>query len=103
MRRRPQRNSESRNSTHWVTRMIGLSFPDELLGLSTLEAAKYLEQLGQLAFPSPVEGRSPDEAAPSVDLRYKTLVDQIPAVVFLAPLEYGVGETYVSNYVQSVL
>ena len=39
----------------------------------------------------------------NIDLRYKTLVEQIPAVVFLAPLDSGIGKSYVSSYVQSVL
>jgi two-component system sensor histidine kinase/response regulator len=83
--------------------MTGLGLPDGILGLTTTEAAKYLEQLGRLAFPDLLEGATLDDSKPSIELRYKTLVDQIPAVVFLAPLDSGVGESYVSNYVQSVL
>src|SRR5580658_5989567 len=83
--------------------MTGPVLPDAILGLSTTEAAKYLEQLGRLAFSDPPEGAAPDQSQPGIELRYQTLVDQIPAVVFLAPLDSGVGESYVSNYVQSVL
>jgi PAS domain S-box-containing protein len=83
--------------------MTGLGLPDEMAGLTTTEAASYLEQLGRLAFPDLLEGATLDDSKPSIELRYKTLVDQIPAVVFLAPLDSGVGESYVSNYVQSVL
>jgi two-component system, sensor histidine kinase and response regulator len=83
--------------------MTGPVLPDALQGLSTAEAAKYLEQLGRLAFSGPMEGAAADQSQPGIELRYQTLVDQIPAVVFLAPLDSGVGEAYVSNYVQSVL
>ncbi len=38
-----------------------------------------------------------------VELGYRTLVEQVPAVVFLAPLDHGIGEAYVSPYVEAVL
>jgi len=40
---------------------------------------------------------------PEVDARYQTLVEQIPAVVFLAFLEQGIGEAYVSPQIESIL
>ena len=38
-----------------------------------------------------------------VDARYRTLVEQIPAVVFMAFLDKGIGEAYVSPQIETVL
>jgi PAS domain S-box-containing protein len=40
---------------------------------------------------------------PEVDARYRTLVEQIPAVVFMAFLDKGIGEAYVSPQIESLL
>jgi PAS domain S-box-containing protein len=39
----------------------------------------------------------------SVDARYRALVEQIPAVVFMAYLDKGIGEAYVSPQIEAVL
>ena len=38
-----------------------------------------------------------------VDARYRTLVEQIPAVVFMAFLDKGIGEAYVSPQIEEIL
>jgi PAS domain S-box-containing protein len=43
------------------------------------------------------------EPIPTLQDRYKVLVDQIPAVVFMAFLDGGIGEAYVSPHVERVL
>ena len=40
---------------------------------------------------------------PEVDARYRTLVEQIPAVVFMAFLDKGIGEAYVSPQIEQML
>lgn len=40
---------------------------------------------------------------PEVDARYRTLVEQIPAVVFMAFLDKGIGEAYVSPQIEEML
>lgn len=40
---------------------------------------------------------------PEVDARYRTLVEQIPAVVFMAFLDRGIGEAYVSPQIEEML
>ena len=40
---------------------------------------------------------------PEVDARYQTLVEQIPAVVFMAFLDKGIGEAYVSPQIEEIL
>lgn len=42
-------------------------------------------------------------ALPDVDARYRTLIEQIPAVVFMAFLDNGIGEAYVSPQIEALL
>jgi PAS domain S-box-containing protein len=48
-------------------------------------------------------GSTEGVALPEVDARYQTLVEQIPAVVFMAFLEKGIGEAYVSPQIEAIL
>ena len=48
-------------------------------------------------------GRSPDDRLPSLDARYRIFVEQIPAVIFMAFLDRGISEAYVSPHIESVL
>lgn len=41
--------------------------------------------------------------SPSLEARYKVLLDQIPAVVFMAYLDEGIGEAYVSPQIEATL
>jgi PAS domain S-box-containing protein len=41
--------------------------------------------------------------SPNVEARYQILVEQIPAVVFLAFLDEGIGEAYVSPQIEAML
>ena len=43
------------------------------------------------------------DQVPNIDARYRTLVEQIPAVIFMAYLDRGIGEAYVSPHIESVL
>lgn len=49
--------------------------------------------------PSPVR----DHPLPESDARYQTLIEQIPAVVFMAFLDKGIGEAYVSPQIEAIL
>ena len=55
--------------------------------------------------PRPPAGHdgAPPADAPNVDARYRALVEQIPAIVFLAYLDEGVGEAYVSPQIEAAL
>jgi len=48
-------------------------------------------------------GKAPDVTLSEVDARYRTLVEQIPAVVFMAYLDKGIGEAYVSPQIEEML
>ena len=43
------------------------------------------------------------DARPNVDARYRALLDQLPAVVFMAYLDNGIGEAYVSPQIEAAL
>lgn len=44
-----------------------------------------------------------DEDEPNADTRYRALVEQMPAVVFVAYLDEGIGEAYVSPQIEKAL
>lgn len=58
-------------------------------------AGKFLDKQGRLNL---ITAESPD-----VEARYRILVEQIPAVVFLAFLDQGIGEAYVSPQIEAML
>ena len=82
--------------------------------LSWIEAESTLLELAA-AFPvlnsiseqgalSLVEGlKSSRVTLADIDARYRTLVEQIPAVVFMAFLDKGIGEAYVSPQIEQML
>ncbi|MGC2197923.1 MAG: PAS domain S-box protein [Terriglobales bacterium] len=45
----------------------------------------------------------PDAQLPNVEAKYRALVEQLPAVVFMAYLDRGVGEAYVSPQIEATL
>ena len=51
----------------------------------------------------PIVAQDREGVALEVDARYRTLVEQIPAVVFMAFLDKGIGEAYVSPQIEAIL
>ena len=51
----------------------------------------------------PDQGWSEDSQFPNLEARYRALVEQIPAVVFMAYLDRGIGEAYVSPQIEAAL
>jgi len=45
----------------------------------------------------------PEEQIPKADAIYRALVEQIPAVIFMAHLDRGMGEAYVSPQIEASL
>lgn len=72
------------------------------------EAQNVLRQLAA-AFPLvntvtvPSIAAAHEENFPESDARYQTLIEQIPAVVFMAFLDKGIGEAYVSPQIEAIL
>jgi len=48
-------------------------------------------------------GLSPEPPAINLEAKYRALVEQIPAVVFMAYLDKGIGEAYVSPQIEAAL
>jgi PAS domain S-box-containing protein len=90
---------------------------DDLQPVSLPEAESILNELASVFFPidSPIQEsaseaiekrrRATIQAAelPNAMARYRTLVEQIPAVVFMAFLDKGIGEAYVSPQIEAML
>jgi len=51
----------------------------------------------------PGQSWSDDAELPNLEARYRALVEQIPAVVFMAYLDRGIGEAYVSPQIEAAL
>ncbi|MGI8961360.1 MAG: sensor histidine kinase [Bryobacteraceae bacterium] len=60
-----------------------------------------VEQFFQGFFEKPPTTRAMER--PDVEARYQTLVEQLPAVIFMAFLNEGVSEAYVSPHIEKVL
>ncbi len=70
------------------------------------EAESILAGIAEVFFradPSPTGPAASPDKAPGLDARYKVLLDQIPAVVFMASVEEGMGEAYVSPQIEATL
>src|SRR5271163_75994 len=63
------------------------------------------EQPGQRQLERAGQDRRRSDAAPlpNLEARYRALVEQIPAVVFMAYLDRGIGEAYVSPQIEAAL
>jgi PAS domain S-box-containing protein len=72
-------------------------------------AAVFLSNSARTSGPSDLnraqdrEDEPEDEELPNVDAIYRALVEQIPAVVFMAHLDRGIGEAYVSPQIEATL
>ena len=76
---------------------------------SLSEAQTMLEELASVFLRDTPESShvaaSPDAARqlPNMEARYRSLVEQIPAVVFMVYLDRGIGEAYVSPHIEAAL
>jgi PAS domain S-box-containing protein len=74
----------------------------DLLGVA--EAEQVLTDLASVFFQvSPDAVKSASNPLPTLEARYRVLLDQIPAVVFMAYLDQGIGEAYVSPQIEAAL
>src|ERR1700724_2623747 len=100
----------------WM-RELAQSLLAEKANSSVLEAEATLKKLADVFFQnhshtSPlatdpreetVPETNPAIKSPNLEARYRTLVEQIPAVVFMTYLDRGIGEAYVSPQIESAL
>jgi len=71
-------------------------------------AAAFFEQLSFSSPPmagerTPSPAVADESAPPTLEARYRVLVEQIPAVVFMAMLDGGLSEAYVSPHIEQTL
>jgi len=71
------------------------------------DAEKTLASLASVFFQAAPNGQKPlrnqPDPGPDLEARYRVLLDQIPAVVFMAYLDEGIGEAYVSPQIEATL
>ena len=72
------------------------------------EAESFLLALAEVFLPTVASARGEgarvgDRERPGVEDRYRALVEQIPAVVFMAYMDRGIGEAYVSPQIEAIL
>lgn len=60
-------------------------------------------ELGAVFLRSDGARRSPHDQLPNLDARYRAFVEQVPAVVFMAFLDRGISEAFVSPHIEAVL
>jgi len=79
-------------------------------GITPADAETLLADLAAVFLSSPAgepvvaaSGEESEEQLPNVDAIYRALVEQIPAVVFMAHLDRGIGEAYVSPQIEASL
>ena len=92
--------------------IAGQRTPDLLGGgaePSLSEAQAMLEELASVFLRDSQDGARAAGGAdgarqlPNMQARYRSLVEQLPAVVFLVYLDRGIGEAYVSPYIEAAL
>jgi PAS domain S-box-containing protein len=84
----------------------GFAAVDEMLPPELLRDEKTLAQLASVFFlTGPIEGRhdAPQPDTPGLADVYRILVEQIPAIVFIAFLDKSFGEAYVSPQIEKAL
>jgi PAS domain S-box-containing protein len=78
--------------------------PTPTLDLGIGEAEEILAGLADVFFRAAPHTKCSDPSPePTLEARYRVLLDQIPAVVFMAYLDQGIGEAYVSPQIEAAL
>ncbi|MBV9489578.1 MAG: PAS domain-containing sensor histidine kinase, partial [Verrucomicrobia bacterium] len=78
--------------------------PDDLTAIGALLqlARAFLPSFDLSTATKPADS-APKAQVPVAEVRYKTLVEQLPAATFMASLESGQAEMYVSSYIEMLL
>ncbi|HUA63626.1 MAG TPA: PAS domain S-box protein [Verrucomicrobiae bacterium] len=88
--------------------MNGITAALDANGLSPEQAGEILQGLAQVFLNSPNGSAAQanveeEHELPNLEARYRTLIEQIPAVVFMVYLDRGVGHAYVSPQIEAML
>ena len=73
--------------------------------VSLMEAEKIIEGLASIFIEAngKAYGNGGGTESPGIEARYRTLVEQVPAVVFMIFLDRGISEAYVSPHIEAAL
>jgi PAS domain S-box-containing protein len=101
----------STGSADWMARnappdsaSAGALSRDEAENILIDLAGVFLTNSAQQPAPAdPLSGEDQDEQLPKANEIYRALVEQIPAVIFMAHLDRGIGEAYVSPQIEATL
>jgi PAS domain S-box-containing protein len=76
-----------------------------LLQLAGTYAQNFLTSIGPGSLDSETATRQipADKSFPTLEARYRALVEKIPAIVFMAYMDRGIGEAYVSPQIEATL
>lgn len=81
--------------------------PDEAILNRLLNSQKTLSELAGVFFPFQTDANKgftfSEEELPDLDSRYRVLVEQIPAIVFMSFLDRGISEAYISPQIETML
>jgi PAS domain S-box-containing protein len=83
--------------------LASIFHPSSSQGDPLAAALSILEAANQLILKEKSLGVASEDRQPSLEARYRALVEQIPAVVFMAYFDRGVGEAYVSPQIEASL
>jgi PAS domain S-box-containing protein len=72
-------------------------------GITTESAQAFLQELASLVSPAGNRNKQHSSEPPDIAARYRALVEQIPAVIFMAFLDQGLSEAYISPHVETIL
>src|ERR1700760_3671407 len=70
---------------------------------ATLEALAEVSRQNDRSIPASSVGRSHSSDPLNEEFKYRSLIDRLPAVVFMASLDGGIGDAYVSPQVEATL
>src|SRR5689334_15345981 len=70
---------------------------------SLKEAEEMLQELASVFLSAPPAEQPGQVPLPDIQIRYRSLVEQIPAVVFVVYFDRGIGEAYVSPQIEETL
>src|ERR1700686_3860719 len=104
----PQASSSDRPEDYPATvadRPLDALQAEEILQGLAAVASRNSSQATHIVYPpeQSLERPAQDPQFPNLEARYRALVEQIPAVVFMAYLDRGIGEAYVSPQIEAAL
>lgn len=95
------------NSNNFLSDELLGMIPDANILSGLLNSQNTLSQLAGVFFPFPTNDSTgftlDEEELPDLYSRYRVLVEQIPAIVFMSFLDRGISEAYISPQIETML